>query len=132
MQPKRTFGRRPQREQQRPEAALAQVGSVSSVEDATQPLNLLPPPSEKAVDVDRELGEWKAARKRHKRSFREPWRTLSIVCTLGFGLSSWLLPDSVADVAQLVTGGLGAASLFAGLRGKARIPETPASSAPQT
>ncbi len=132
MQPKRTFGRRPQREQQRPEVALAQVGSVSSVEDATQPLNLLPPPSEKAVDVDRELEEWKAARKRHKRSFREPWRTLSIVCTLGFGLSSWLLPDSVADIAQLVTGGLGAASLFAGLRGKARIPETPAGSAPQT
>jgi hypothetical protein len=132
MQPKRTFGRRPQREQQRPEVALAQVGSVSSVEDATQPLNLLPPPSEKAVDVDRELEEWKAARKRHKRSFREPWRTLSIVCTLGFGLSSWLLPDSVADIAQLVTGGLGAASLFAGLRGKARISETPAGSAPQT
>jgi len=132
MQPKRTFGRRPQREQQRPEVALAQVRSVSSVEDATQPLNLLPPPSEKAVDVDRELEEWKAARQRHKRSFREPWRTLSIVCTLGFGLSSWLLPDSVADIAQLVTGGLGAASLFAGLRGKARIPETPAGSAPQT
>jgi len=132
MQPKRTFGRRPQREQQRPEVALAQVGSVSSVEDATQPLNLLPPPSEKAVDVDRELEEWNAARKRHKRSFREPWRTLSIVCTLGFGLSSWLLPDSVADIAQLVTGGLGAASLFAGLQGKARIPETPADSAPQT
>ena len=132
MQPKRTFGRRPQREQQRPEVAFAQVGSVSSVEDATQPLNLLPPPSEKAVDVDRELEEWKAAHKRHKRSFREPWRTLSIVCTLGFGLSSWLLPDSVADIAQLVTGGLGAASLFAGLRGKARIPETSAGSAPQT
>ena len=132
MQPKRTFGRRPQREQQRPEVALAQVGSVSSVEDATQPLNLLPPPSEKAVDVDRELEEWKAERKRHKRSFREPWRTLSIVCTLGFGLSSWLLPDLVADIAQLVTGGLGAASLFAGLRGKARIPETSAGSAPQT
>jgi hypothetical protein len=132
MQPKRTFGRRPQREQQRPEAALAQVGSVSSVEDATQPPSLLPPPSERVVDVDRELEEWKAARKRHKRSFREPWRTLSIVCTLGFGLSSWLLPDSVADVAQLVTGGLGAASLFAGLRGKPRIPETSAGSAPQT
>jgi hypothetical protein len=69
-----------------------------------------------SVDVDRELEEWKAARKLHKRSFREPWRTLAIVATVGFGVSSWLLPDSVADVAQLVTGGLGAASFFAGFR----------------
>ena len=131
MQPKKTFGRRPQQEQQRPKPALAQVVSASSDEPASQPVNLLPPASENAVDVDGELKEWKAARKRYKHSFREPWRTLSIVCTLGFGLSSWLLPDSVADVAQLVTGGLGAASLFAGLRGKVRSSGAPAGSAPQ-
>lgn len=72
--------------------------------------------SEQSVDVDRELEEWKAARKSQRRSFREPWRTLTIAATVGFGLSSWLLPDSVADVAELVTGGLGAASFFAGFR----------------
>jgi len=71
---------------------------------------------ESSVDVDRELEEWKAARKLQRRSFREPWRTLAIAATVGFGLSSWLLPDSVADVAELVTGGLGAASFFAGFR----------------
>ena len=68
------------------------------------------------VEVDREVEEWNAARKVRKRSFREPWRSVCIAATLMFGVSSWLLPDSVADIAQLVTMGLAAASLFAGLR----------------
>ena len=68
------------------------------------------------AEVDREVEEWNVARKIRKRSFREPWRSVCIAASLMFGLSSWLLPDSVADVAQLVTMGLAAASLFAGLR----------------
>jgi hypothetical protein len=87
-------------------------------EGPVPPPSFRQPPDIPGDDVDRELEEWKASRKIHKRSFREPWRSLSIVSTIGFGLSSWLLPDSVADVAQLVTGGLGAASLFAGLRAR--------------
>jgi hypothetical protein len=68
------------------------------------------------ADVDRDVAEWKAARKVRKRSFREPWRSVCIAATLGFGVSSWLLPDSVADIAQLVTMCLAAASFFAGFR----------------
>ena len=68
------------------------------------------------ADVDREVAEWNAMRKIRKRSFREPWRSVCIVATLGLAASSWLLPDSVANVAQLVTTGLAAASFFAGYR----------------
>jgi len=90
--------------------------SVRGVEADPAP-NSMPPVSDiGSVDVDRELEEWKAMRKLQRRSFREPWRTLTIAATIGFGVSSWLLPDSVSDIAQLVTGGLGAASFFAGFR----------------
>ena len=53
--------------------------------------------------IDLEIAEWKAARKLKKRSFREPWRSVAIAATLMFGTASWLLPDSVADIVQLVT-----------------------------
>jgi hypothetical protein len=83
-------------------------------------------PAEQSVDVDRELEEWKAARKAARRSFREPWRSLAIAATIGFGASSWLLPDAVSDIAQLLTVALFAASFFAGFR--LRRPGTSSSS----
>jgi hypothetical protein len=66
--------------------------------------------------VEDELEHWKALHKAKKRSFREPWRTCAIVTTGFFALSSWLLPDSVSDVAQLVTVALTVASIWAGWR----------------
>jgi hypothetical protein len=132
MQPKKAFGRRPQPEQPRPKPVPAEVSLAQTSEAAPIPVPLSPQSEDDIADVDRELEEWKAARKRYKRSFREPWRTLSIVAAVGFGLSSWLLPDSVADVAQLVTGGMAAASLFAGIRGNWQAPIVPSGDAPQT
>ncbi|HTP78391.1 MAG TPA: hypothetical protein VMJ73_15615 [Rhizomicrobium sp.] len=124
MQPKKSFGRRPQPEQPR-----LRLVHTESVPVAPEPA---PVAEETSPDVDRELEEWKAARKRYKRSFREPWRTLSIVCGLGFAVSTWLLPDSVADVAELVTGGLSAASLFAGIRTEHRPAAEPNDGVAQT
>ena len=74
------------------------------------------PPDAPAVDVDAEVEAWNVARKAKKRSFREPWRTLAIVSSVGFGLSTWLLPDSVAAVAEYVTLALCGGSFYAGLR----------------
>jgi hypothetical protein len=74
------------------------------------------PPLAPRDDVDAELEQWKAVRKARKRSFREPWRTAAIVSTIGFGLSSWLLPDSVSTTTDLITGGLAVGSIIAGLR----------------
>jgi hypothetical protein len=114
MQSQKTFGRRTAPQQQiwfRSSASLAPVAEAGPAPAIVPPLS-----EEPSVDVDRELEEWKASRRIHKRSFREPWRSLAIAATVGFGLSSWLLPDSVADVAQLVTVGLCAASFLAGFR----------------
>jgi len=116
MPSQKSFGRRatPQRElwlQPSAATAFAPAAVVSS-----ETVEMSAPPQETREDVDRELEEWKASRKIQKRSFREPWRTLAIASTIGFGASSWLLPDSVADVAQLVTAALCAASFFAGFR----------------
>jgi hypothetical protein len=60
------------------------------------------------------------SRKARKMSSAEPWRSISIVATLGFGLSSWLLPDAIQDIVQLVLGILTAGALFAGLRARIR------------
>jgi hypothetical protein len=117
MQQKRNFGRRPVADEPRPRPLIAKAIRP----DATAPVPIVPvvsaaPAIDELPDVHRELEEWKAARKRQRGRFREPWRTLSIATTVGFGLSFWLLPDSVANVVQYVTGGLALASFLAGLR----------------
>ena len=113
MQRQQSFGRRaPPRETQAPPAPK----QARSEELRREPTLPAVPLVEFDVEVDREVKEWNAARKVRKRSFREPWRSVCIAATLMFGVSSWLLPDSVADIAQLVTLGLAAASLFAGVR----------------
>ncbi|MGZ5959660.1 MAG: hypothetical protein ACXWLE_01090 [Rhizomicrobium sp.] len=118
MQNKKTFGRRPQPELPRQSAPTPAATFLTREDSAKPTIASLPAVSDAEIpDVDRELEEWKTARKVRKRSFREPWRSMSIAATIGFGVSSWLLPDSVADVAQVVTAGLGAASFFAGIRG---------------
>ena len=111
----RHFGRRaPLRETQIQPSAGPKLARTEELRPA--PANLAAPSVDLDVEIDREVEDWKAARKVRKRSFREPWRSVCIAATLMFGVSSWLLPDSVADVAQLVTLGLAAASFFAGVR----------------
>jgi hypothetical protein len=115
MRQSKTFGRRARIEPQRPAAAMTRLNLFQDAPRAS--ISALPQPSnDEIADVDRELEEWKAARKLYRRSFREPWRTLAIATSIGFGLSFWLLPDSVADVVQYVTAGLTLASVFAGMR----------------
>jgi hypothetical protein len=109
MQPRKTFGRKAQ--PQHPPAALRAPAPRPAPEPSAPP-----PVVERHDDVDAEVEQWNALRKARKRSFREPWRTLSIVAAIGFGLSSWLLPDSVSNITDLITGGLGVAALVAGFR----------------
>ena len=125
MQQKKIFGRRVAPDTPR-QSSPPWIPKVTSV-DAAERAPILPPPSsnDDAPDVDRELEEWKAERKRQRRTFREPWRTLSIATTVGFGASFWLLPDSVANVVQFVTGGLAVATFIAGFRGTWQKPPAP-------
>ncbi|MDE2472499.1 MAG: hypothetical protein KGL35_28175 [Bradyrhizobium sp.] len=63
--------------------------------------------------VDEELRQWKLAR---RRNFEIPWRPLSLMATLCFGIASFALPDSVNDNVQWLLYALTAASLYAGFR----------------
>jgi len=111
MQRQQSFGRRAPTQREAPKPA-PRPEPADDVRPA--PVALAAPDPD--AEVDREVEEWKAARKIRKRSFREPWRSVCIAASVGFGVSTWMLPDSVETVAQLVTTGLAAASFFAGYR----------------
>jgi hypothetical protein len=125
MQGQKTFGRKvPARQWVMPSRAMPRPASVPPAETPLPALSDLVPPDPRD-DVDAELEQWKALRKAKRRSFREPWRTTSIVAGVGFGLSTWLLPDSVADIAELVSGGLALAAFLAGFRPQETPPDRP-------
>jgi hypothetical protein len=63
--------------------------------------------------IDHELQEWKQARKQHSKI---PWRQLSLMASLCFGIASFVLPDSINENLDWLLYGLMAASLYAGLR----------------
>jgi hypothetical protein len=65
------------------------------------------------LSLDDELQQWKLAR---RRNFEIPWRPLSLMATLCFGIASFVLPDSVNDNVQWLLYALAAASLYAGFR----------------
>jgi hypothetical protein len=67
------------------------------------------PAAEYLPSQDRELEEWKKARK-----FQIPWRPLSWMASLSFGIASFVLPDSVNDKVQWLLYALMAASFCAG------------------
>ncbi|HEY5047348.1 MAG TPA: hypothetical protein VII49_04940 [Rhizomicrobium sp.] len=90
-----------------PVTMLAAVGDVAPKRAAREPSSL-----------DQELEDWNKARKTRRRSFREPWRSVSIAAGLGFLATSWMLPESVANVAQITLGVLSAGSFYAGWRAR--------------
>jgi hypothetical protein len=71
--------------------------------------------------MERELKDWNRARKARVRLLAEPWRSLSIAASVGFGVSSWVLPDSIQDIVQIVLGILMAGGLVAGRRKSKRL-----------
>ena len=110
------FGRRvaPQRKTSRDRPIVARTAPPPEPADILQPiaehLDL------HVDDLDRELEEWKAARKLRRRSFREPWRSFSIAAGIAFAAGSLILPPDVADIMDYVTTGLFIASVIAGYR----------------
>jgi hypothetical protein len=73
--------------------------------------------NEFAAPHDDELRQWKQAR---RQNFEIPWRPLSLMATLCFGIASFVLPDSVNDNVQWLLYALAAASLYAGFRKRRR------------
>lgn len=68
---------------------------------------------EPVPDVDAELREWKA-----QRSFKIPWRQLSLVASVFLGLASFVLPDSVSDIVDWVLYALSAMSFYVWFTGR--------------
>jgi hypothetical protein len=73
------------------------------------------PPLPVDSPVDEELAEWKATR---KRAFKLPWRSLSLIASLCFGVASFVLPDNVNDAVNWVLYPLAAISFYVGVTGK--------------
>ena len=121
MENARSFGRRgnpplSSARSMRTTETVAPAARVESAGPSIQRPARLPEKSEFS-SLDDELREWKQAR---KRNFEIPWRPLSLMATLCFGLASFALPDSVNDNVQWLLYALAAASLYAGFRKRRR------------
>jgi hypothetical protein len=118
MQRQKTFGCRPALQPQMESRSLPSIEPETVTKLDVSPVlpKVFTAPPELSADVGKDFEEWKVVRKTQRRTSREPWRSVSIVAGIGFGLSSWILPDTVAQVAQAVTTGLAGASFLAGYR----------------
>ena len=114
-----SFGRRanPQRTEQKPLRVQNPVVPLVPVPSAraapstarAEPL-LLTAADALSPDIDRELEEWKRAR-----GMRIPWRQISLIASLSFGIAWFVLPDSVSDPVSWVLLGLSGASFVNGV-----------------
>lgn len=77
-----------------------------------------PLPEQSALpSLDDELRQWKRAR---RQNFEIPWRPLSLMASLSFGIAAFVLPESVNDAVQWPLYALSAASLYAWFRRRNR------------
>jgi hypothetical protein len=116
----RAFGRRINLQSQA-RVARAEAKAVTPVRDALFETSVEPSiPLSTKTDFrlpDEDKQDWKPER---KRGFKLPWRQLSIMASLCFGLASFVLPESVNDNVQWLLYALMAASLYAGFSKRRR------------
>ena len=107
MESHRTFGRR----------AVPQPPAPCAVTQApdrpAEPILSSLSPDATLASVDDEIEAWKAAR---GSVIPFPWRPLSLMAGLCFGIASFVLPDTVNDAVQWPLYALTAISLYAGLQ----------------
>jgi hypothetical protein len=112
-----SFGRRgePRRQFSRSTAPVEALTQGTGMKTPEVSLGRPEPLSKKPEfsSLDDDLEQWKLAR---KQNFQIPWRPLSLLASLFFGIASFALPDSVNDAVQWVLYALAAASLWAGFR----------------
>jgi len=121
--PSRTFGKRtnpnapPAARTKTSEPPRAGPSGSPRIDDVIAPAETAPP-----ISVDQELKAWRAAR-REQKPFRFPWRQLSLMASLCFGIASFVLPESVNETVGWVLDGLALAAFAAWLGGRRRPPE---------
>ena len=120
------FGRRGQAPRPLPmkpiEAVVSGTGAVTPsapIGPAERSLDwpLLPAEHSEPTSLDEELRRWKLAR---RQNFEIPWRPLSLLASLFFGVASFVLPDKVNDFVQWTLYALAAASFYVGVRHRRR------------
>ena len=113
MEQRRNFGRRavPQ--------STAPVAAIPGPADPPRSLFPAPQPDSPLPSIDDEIAAWKAERGSVV-SF--PWRQLSLMAGLCFGIASFVLPATINDAVQWPLYALTAASLYAGLRKRKTTP----------
>lgn len=115
-----TFGRRAIARSRRGEAAVNREPAFGPVEVEDEPF-VSGEPQKVIFDttLDEELQAWKAERRRAHLT-RIPWRQLSLMASLCFGIAAFVLPDSVNDWVDWLLYGLMGASFIAGFVGRRR------------
>jgi hypothetical protein len=116
----RAFGRRINLKPKAP-VARAEAKAVTPVRDALLETSVEPscPLSTKTdfPPLDEDKQDWQAER---KQGFKLPWRQLSFMASLCFGLASLVLPEWANDNVQWLLYALMAASLYAGFSKRRR------------
>jgi hypothetical protein len=104
MDSRRSFGRRA--------AALPTVPQAMVPEHVSKPVLSSRLPDTALPSVEDEIAAWKAAR---GSVVPFPWRQLSLMAGLCFGIASFVLPATVNDTLQWPLYALAAVSLYVGL-----------------
>jgi hypothetical protein len=107
----RPFGRRI--DQQHPLRQAKNEIEVAARNATANPISASPPSlgETAAPSLDEELLAWSKARKQR---FKIPWRQVSLMASLCFGIASFVLPDTLNDNIQWLLYALAAASLYGG------------------
>ncbi|HEX4104643.1 MAG TPA: hypothetical protein VHX92_00275 [Rhizomicrobium sp.] len=115
MESRRTFGRRatPQLPTPRAVTEAAEAPSHPAFRHPVAPILSSPSPDAAFGSVDDEIAAWKASR---GPVIPFPWRQLSLMAGICFGVASFVLPDTVNQAVQWPLYALTAISLYAGLR----------------
>lgn len=113
-----TFGRRgatTPRTSRRVEAVTAESRlEFAAFEEPVFVSAEMPRPAAQELSPEEELQAWKAERARERFS-RIPWRQLSLMAGLCFGIAGFVLPDSMNDTLSWLFYALSAASFAAGI-----------------
>ena len=91
-----------------PDVQRQAAGFTAVLEPAFEPR-----PTSESPSIERELRDWKRERKRHSQL---PWRQLSFMATLCFGIAAFALPSSVNGAVQWVLYALMAMSAYTAFR----------------
>jgi len=110
METRRNFGRR----------AAARPPAAHAIAPAREPILPSLSPDVVLPSVEDEIAAWKAAR---SSVVLFPWRQLSLMAGICFGIASFVLPATVNDAVQWPLYALAAASFYVGLHKRKAKPQ---------